>query len=169
VAETIPNAELVRFPNVGHNPHLEAPELTFYSEGGDLLRTAPVPSPGRLLGLMSDREAVFGGLVLPEVRPREYFGVDLESGDITWRWTGPPVRSAAVRFQSGTLADGRPMYTTSAMPDCVPGDLAGAWQGQLFLSAISVCQQPPCTISTVGWGPGPRGSHRSTTCIGSSP
>jgi len=27
VAETIPNAELVLFPNVGHNPHLEAPEL----------------------------------------------------------------------------------------------------------------------------------------------
>ena len=27
IAETLPNAELVLFPNVGHNPHLEAPEL----------------------------------------------------------------------------------------------------------------------------------------------
>lgn len=27
VAESYPNAELVLFPNVGHNPHLEAPEL----------------------------------------------------------------------------------------------------------------------------------------------
>jgi pimeloyl-ACP methyl ester carboxylesterase len=26
VAQTIPNAEIVLFPNVGHNPHLEAPE-----------------------------------------------------------------------------------------------------------------------------------------------
>jgi pimeloyl-ACP methyl ester carboxylesterase len=26
-AETLANAELVLFPNVGHNPHLEAPEL----------------------------------------------------------------------------------------------------------------------------------------------
>jgi len=27
IAETLPNAELVLLPNVGHNPHLEAPEL----------------------------------------------------------------------------------------------------------------------------------------------
>jgi len=27
VAEALPNADLVLFPNVGHNPHLEAPEL----------------------------------------------------------------------------------------------------------------------------------------------
>jgi len=27
VSESIPNAELVLFPNVGHSPHLEAPAL----------------------------------------------------------------------------------------------------------------------------------------------
>ncbi len=27
VAEAFPNAELVLIPNVGHNPHLEAPEI----------------------------------------------------------------------------------------------------------------------------------------------
>src|SRR5690606_39160098 len=70
--------------------------LTFYSSTGELLRTARLPSTGRLLGLASATEAVFGGTSSPELRPREYFGVDLESGEVTWRWMGPPARSPVI-------------------------------------------------------------------------
>jgi pimeloyl-ACP methyl ester carboxylesterase len=42
VAETIPNAELVLFPGVGHNPHLEAPHL-FHPALIRFLRTDPLP------------------------------------------------------------------------------------------------------------------------------
>jgi pimeloyl-ACP methyl ester carboxylesterase len=45
VAETIPNAELVLFPNVGHNPHLEAPEL-FQPALIRFLRSDPLPREG---------------------------------------------------------------------------------------------------------------------------
>ncbi len=44
VAETIPNAELVLFPAVGHNPHLEAPDL-FHPELIRFLLSDPLPPP----------------------------------------------------------------------------------------------------------------------------
>jgi pimeloyl-ACP methyl ester carboxylesterase len=46
VAETIPNAQIVLFPNVGHNPHLEAPDL-FQPELIRFLESEPLPSSAR--------------------------------------------------------------------------------------------------------------------------
>lgn len=46
VAETLPNAELVLFPGVGHNPHFEIPER-FHQELVRFLTSEPdVPGPG---------------------------------------------------------------------------------------------------------------------------
>jgi hypothetical protein len=83
-------------------------------------------------------EAVMGGINSIEVKPREYFGVDLQSGEITWRWLGPPARTVpGISFASGTLPNGRPRYSQWSLPDCVPVSLAGAWQGRLFLADAS--------------------------------
>ncbi|MEX2570037.1 MAG: alpha/beta hydrolase [Gemmatimonadota bacterium] len=46
VAESIPNAELHLIPEVGHNPHLEAPEL-FRPVLIEFLESEPIPRPGR--------------------------------------------------------------------------------------------------------------------------
>ena len=43
VAKALQNAELVLIPNVGHNPHLEAPEI-FNRELIRFLSSDPVPS-----------------------------------------------------------------------------------------------------------------------------
>ncbi len=45
VAESVPNAELVLFPDVGHNPHLEAPDI-FHPELVRFLETDPMPGFG---------------------------------------------------------------------------------------------------------------------------
>ncbi|HBO89148.1 MAG TPA: alpha/beta hydrolase, partial [Acidobacteria bacterium] len=42
VADTIPNAELVLIDNVGHIPHLEAPDQ-FHAELIRFLKSDPVP------------------------------------------------------------------------------------------------------------------------------
>lgn len=46
VAESIPNAELHLIPEVGHNPHLEAPDR-FLPVIVDFLRSDPIARPGR--------------------------------------------------------------------------------------------------------------------------
>lgn len=46
VAATIPNADIHLIPNVGHNPHLEAPEL-FLPPLIEFLRSDPLPRSGR--------------------------------------------------------------------------------------------------------------------------
>ena len=44
VSETIPNAELILYPGIGHNPHFEIPDQ-YHADLIRFLRSEPLPAP----------------------------------------------------------------------------------------------------------------------------